>query len=79
MNTHKLHILPIKFGDGRRSWNQAQFSPLWPLLPGPRATGGDYTGPTGLPGFFLSSLPQFIEHLIKEQRCSLRLAPPVAK
>lgn len=82
MNTHTqtAHLPHQVWGwDGRRSWNQAQFSPLWLLLPIPRATVGDSTGPTGRPGFFLSSRPQFVEHLIKEQRCSLRLAPPVTK
>ena len=45
-----------------------------------RATVGDYTGPTGLPGFFsFLPFPQFIEHLIKEQRCSLCLGSPVVK
>lgn len=42
--------------------------------PYPRANVGDYIGPTGLPGFFsLLPPPRIIEHLIKEQRCSLYL------
>lgn len=41
--------------------------PLWVII----------LGPTGLPGFFsFLPSPKFIEHLIKEQRCSLCLGSP---
>lgn len=54
MNTHKLHTFPIKFG----GWGgEGVGIRLSPPLPYPRATAGYDTGPTGLPGLFLFSLP----------------------
>lgn len=69
----------MKFGEGGGAAIRLSSPHSGLCSPDPEPLGVIYTGPTGLPGFSLSSLPQFIEHLIKEQRCSLRLAPPVAK